>query len=215
MLVIGGAPGVRVALAGAFREAGFSIRAAPNGASGERELEEFRPDLVLLDPQLPDRNALELARAITSIGRTGVVLIGSGDGTDDKVAGLRVADDYVSAFAHPSEIVARGRAIVRRLRGGAASYLSFADVVLDEPAYQVVRARTPVELTPKEFELLRFFLLNPRRVLSKRQILDAVWGSVGNAEEATVQTYVGYLRRKLGEPPLIHTVRSFGYVLRD
>jgi two-component system OmpR family response regulator len=217
VLLIGGAPTVRSALAAAFRAAGFSIRAAHDGASGERHLEEFRPDLVLLDPRLPDRNALELARAITSVGRTGVVLIGSSDGTDDKVAGLRVADDYVTTFAHPSEVVARGRAIVRRLRGGTMGTLTFADVVLDEEAHEVTRAGTSVEMTPKEFELLRFFMLNPRRVLSKGQILAAVWGSASSAEEGTVQTYVGYLRRKLDAlgPPVIHTVRSFGYVLRE
>ena len=121
VLLIGGAPAVQAALGSAFRDAGFSIRAAHDGASGEQHLEEFRPDLVLLDPRLPDRDGLELAREITSVGLTGVVLIGSGDGTDDKVAGLRVADDYVTTFAHPSEVVARGRAIVRRLRGGRSA----------------------------------------------------------------------------------------------
>jgi two-component system OmpR family response regulator len=215
VLLIGGAPAVQAALGSAFRDAGFSIRAAHDGASGEQQLEEFRPDLVLLDPRLPDRDGLELAREITSVGLTGVVLIGSSDGTDDKVAGLRVADDYVTPLAHPSEIVARGRAIVRRLRGGTLGSLRFADLVLDEEAHQVTVAGTAVELTPKEFELLRFFMLNPRKVLSKSRILTAVWGNSSNAEEATVQTYVGYLRRKLGEPPLIHTVRSFGYVLRE
>jgi two-component system OmpR family response regulator len=209
VLLIGGVP---TTLAAAFRAAGFSTRAALSGAAGERELEEFRPDLVLLESRLADRNALELARAITSIGRTGVVLVGSSDGADDKVAGLRVADDFVPPFAHPSEIVARGRAIVRRLRSGATGTLVFADVVLDEDAHEVRRAGKPLELTPKEFELLHYFMLNARRVRSKREILEAVWGS---AEEATVQTYVGYLRRKLGEPPLLHTVRSFGYVLRN
>jgi two-component system OmpR family response regulator len=192
------------------------IRAANDCASGEQQLEEFRPDLVLLDPRLPDRDALELARAITSVGLTGVVLIGSSGGTDDKVAGLRVADDYVTTFAHPSEVVARGRAIVRRLRGGTLGSLRFADLVLDEEAHQLTVAGTAVELTPKEFELLRFFMLNPRRVVSKGQILAAVWGNSSNAEEATVQTYVGYLRRKLGSRGrLIETVRAFGYALRD
>jgi two-component system OmpR family response regulator len=216
VLLIGGAPAVQAALESAFRDAGFLIRAANDGASGEQQLEEFRPDLVLLDPRLPDRDALELARAITSVGLTGVVLIGSSGGTDDKVAGLRVADDYVTTFAHPSEVVARGRAIVRRLRGGTLGSLRFADLVLDEEAHQLTVAGTAVELTPKEFELLRFFMLNPRRVVSKGQILAAVWGNSSNAEEATVQTYVGYLRRKLGSRGrLIETVRAFGYALRD
>ena len=206
---------MRNAITAAFRAAGDAAREAEDGAAGERRLADFRPDLVLLAAHLPDRDGLELARTIASAGRTGVVLLGSSDTPDAKVAGLRVADDYVSAFTHPSEIVARGRAIVRRLRGGAAGSLSFADLTLDEDGHEVSRAGSPVALTPTEFELLRLFLLNPGRVLSKRQILDALWGAAGHAEEATVQTYVSYLRRKLGRPPLVHTVRSVGYVLRE
>jgi two-component system OmpR family response regulator len=206
----------RAALASALRRAGFSTREAADRESAERAVEEFRPDLVLLDPALANGAGLELARELGVHRGTPVLIVTRAETVEDRVAGLEVADDYVLKPADPSEVVARARAILRRTRGGSFGVLRFADIVLDEATHEVVRAGGKVELTPTEFELLRFFLLNPRRVLSKPEIHDAVWGEQSSGDTTTVETYVSYLRKKLDRrgPPLIHTVRLVGYVLK-
>jgi two-component system, OmpR family, response regulator len=207
----------RNAVAAALRHAGFSTREVADRNSAERAVEEFRPDLVLLDPALADGAGLELARELGARRSTPVLIVTRAQTVEDRVAGLEVADDYVLKPADPSEVVARARAILRRTRGGAFGVLRFADVVLDEATHEVVRSGRPVELTPTEFELLRFFLLNPRRALSKLEIHEAVWGEASADDAGAVETYVSYLRRKLDAfgPTLIHTVRLVGYVLRE
>jgi two-component system OmpR family response regulator len=207
---------VRNALAAALRRAGFATREAADRESAERAVEEFRPDLVLLDPALAKGAGLDVARSLGARRGTPVLIVAHAETVEDRVAGLEVADDYVLKPADPSEVVARARAILRRTRGASFGVLRFADVALDEATHEVTRADRRVELTPTEFELLRFFLLNPRRVVSKLEIHDAVWGEGSAADAATVETYVSYLRRKLDAfgPQLIHTVRLVGYVLR-
>jgi two-component system OmpR family response regulator len=208
---------VRSALAAALRRAGFATREVSDRESAEHAVEEFRPDLVLLDPALADGAGLELARGLGARRSTPILIVTRAETVEDRVAGLEVADDYVLKPADPSEVVARARAILRRTRGGSFGVLRFADVALDETTHEVTRAGGRVELTPTEFELLRYFLLNPRRVLSKLEIHDAVWGEASAGDASTVETYVSYLRKKLDSlgPPLIRTVRLVGYVLRE
>jgi two-component system, OmpR family, response regulator len=207
----------RNALADALRHAGFTTREAADRAGAESAVVEFRPDLVLLDPALADGAGLELARELGARRSTPVLIVTRAETVEDRVAGLEVADDYVLKPADPSEVVARARAILRRTRGGSFGVLRFADVVLNEATHEVTRAGRQVELTPTEFELLRFFLANPRRVVSKLEIHDAVWGEASAGDATTVETYVSYLRKKLDRlgPPLIRTVRLVGYVLRE
>jgi two-component system OmpR family response regulator len=207
----------RTALGAALRRAGFATREVADRETAERAVEEFRPDLVLLDPALADGAGLELAKELGARRSTPVLIVTRAETVEDRVAGLEVADDYVLKPADPSEVVARARAILRRTRGGLVGVLRFADLVLDEATHEVARSGRAVELTPTEFELLRYFLLNPRRVLSKLEIHDAVWGDPSTGDATTVETYVSYLRKKLDRlgPPLIHTVRLVGYVLKD
>jgi two-component system OmpR family response regulator len=217
VLVVDAEVWARSTLAGALRRAGFSTREVSDRAGAERALDEFRPDLVLLDPAVANGAGLELARELSGRRGTPLLIVTRAKTIEDRVAGLEVADDYLLKPVDPTELVARARAILRRTRGGMFGVLTFSDVVLDEATHEVVRDRRAVELTPTEFELLRFFLLNPRRVLSKAEIQDAVWGEATTGDAGTVETYVSYLRKKLDGlgPPLIHTVRLVGYVLRE
>ena len=170
---------------------------------------------------LPDLNGLEVTRRLRADGvRVPVLFLTARDSVEDKVAGLTVGgDDYVTKPFSLAEVVARTRAILRRTQGEPDSdgRLRFADLVLDEDTHEVWRGSTPVRLTATEFNLLRFFLLNPRRVLSKSQIIDHVWHYDFGGDANVVETYVSYLRRKLDRlgPPLIHTIRLVGYALRE
>jgi two-component system, OmpR family, response regulator len=217
ILIVDAEAWARDAFASALRRAGFSTREAADRPSAERAVEEFRPDLVLLDPALADGAGLALARELGTRRSTPVLIVTRAETVEERVAGLEVADDYVLKPADPDEVVARARAILRRTPGGALGVLRFADVILDEATHEVARGGSPVELTRTEFELLRFFLVNPRRVLSKAQIQEAVWGDASGADVSTVETYVSYLRKKLDRhgPPLIRTVRLVGYALRE
>ena len=204
-------------VAAALREAGFETREAASGREVEVALPRFRPDLVLLDVVLPDADGYRLARRLgETLPRTPVVFVTARDAPEDKLAGLAVADDYVTAPFSVAEVVARARAVVRRTRRDDAGILRFADVVLDDATHEVRRAGRPVSLTPREFTLLRFFMRNPERVLSREQLLAHVWGDADERGAGAVETYVGYLRRKLDRlgPPLIQTVRLVGYALR-
>jgi two-component system OmpR family response regulator len=217
VLVVDAEAWARTTHGGALRRAGFATREVADPAAAGQALDDFRPDLVVLDPAVADGAGLDLARELSGRRNTPLLIVARAQTIEDRVAGLEVADDYVLKPADPMELVARARAIVRRTRGGAFGVLTFADVALDEATHEVVRNRQPVDLTPTEFELLRFFLLNPRRVLPKAEIRDAVWRHAGADDPSTVETYVSYLRKKLDRlgPPLIHTVRLVGYVLRE
>jgi len=148
-----------------------------------------------------------------------VVFLTARDATEDKVRGLTIGgDDYVTKPFSLDELVARIRSVLRRVQGAipAVDRLRFADLEMDEDAHEVRRGNRSIELTATEFSLLRFLLMNPRRVLSKAQILDHVWHYEFGGDPAIVETYISYLRKKVdaAEPPLIHTVRGVGYVLR-
>jgi two-component system OmpR family response regulator len=218
VLIVDDEPSITDAVATPLRYEGFVTSEVATGREAMRVVEEFGPDLVILDIMLPDLDGLSIARKLrTRPEHVPVIFLSARDGTDDKVAGLSLADDYVAKPFSLAELVARVHAVLRRTRGDTGNVLRFADVELDEDSYEVSRAGERIELTPTEFSLLRFLLQNPRRVLSKRQILDHVWQYDFGGDANIVETYVSYLRRKLDRhgPPLIHTVRLVGYVLRE
>ncbi|MDA8186346.1 MAG: response regulator transcription factor [Acidimicrobiales bacterium] len=221
ILVVDDEPSIVDAVATTFRYEGFEVRQATSGREALAAAQESPPDLIVLDVMLPDLDGIEVTRRLRSDGlKVPVLFLTARDGVDDKVAGLTVGgDDYVTKPFSLAEVVARARAILRRTRAGAddASILRFADVELDEDAHQAWRAGAELKLTATEFSLLRFFLLNPRRVLSKGQILDHVWHYDFGGDANIVETYVSYLRKKLDQhgPPLIQTIRLVGYTLRE
>ncbi len=218
ILVVDDEPAITELVGMALRYEGFAVAAAMNGRDALLRAEEFRPDLVVLDIMLPDLTGLEVCRRLRQSGELPVVFLTARDATEDKVSGLTVGgDDYVTKPFSVDELVARIRAVLRRTRGsGPSSRLEFADLVLDEDAHQASRDGLPLELTPTEFKLLRFLLLNAGRVLSKAQILDHVWRYDFGGNENIVEAYVSYLRKKVDRagPALIHTVRGVGYSLR-
>ncbi|HYT26283.1 MAG TPA: response regulator transcription factor [Actinomycetota bacterium] len=202
----------------ALRYEGFEVEAARTGREALATAESFRPDLVVLDIMLPDMEGLEVCRRLRDGEGMPVVFLTARDATEDKVTGLTVGgDDYVTKPFSLEELVARIRAVLRRTRPAAESgRLAFADLELDEDTYEVWRQGTPIQLTSTEFKLLRYLVRNARRVVSKAQILDAVWQYDFGGNDNIVETYVSYLRRKVDrfDPPLIHTVRRVGYSLR-
>jgi two-component system OmpR family response regulator len=220
VLVVDDEPSIVDAVATALRYEGFEVRVAGTGRSALTAAQEAPPDLIVLDVMLPDLDGLEVTRRLRSDGiKVPILFLTARDSIDDKLAGLAIGgDDYVTKPFSLAEVVARTRAILRRTQGDAdVRSLRFADVVMDEDTHQVWRAGTPINLTATEFSLLRFFLQNPKRVLSKTQILDHVWHYDFGGDSNVVETYVSYLRKKLDAlgPPLIHTIRLVGYALRE
>jgi len=204
----------------ALRYEGFDVQTAADGRTAMAAATDFRPHLIVLDIMLPDFDGFEVARRLSAQGqRIPILFLTAKDATDDKVRGLTLGgDDYVTKPFSIEELVARVRAILRRAGadGGGSSRLTFADLELDEDTHEVWRGGTSIEFTATEFKLLRYLLLNPRRVLTKDQILDHVWQYDFGGNANVVETYISYLRRKLDPhgPPLIHTVRGVGYSLR-
>ncbi len=221
ILVVDDEPSIVDAVSTALRYEGFDVRTVTSGRAALASAQQLPPDLIVLDIMLPDLDGLEVTRRLRADGiRVPVLFLTARDGVEDKVAGLTVGgDDYVTKPFSLAEVVARTRAILRRTGGEERtdSRLRFADLVMDEDTHEVWRAGKPVRLTATEFALLRFFLLNPRRVLSKSQILDHVWHYDFGGDANVVETYVSYLRKKLDRlgPPLLHTIRMVGYSLRE
>ncbi len=204
----------------ALRYEGFEVSTAGSGRQALSAAAAFRPDLVILDLMLPDMEGLEVCRRLRRNGSSvPVVFLTAKDATEDKVLGLTVGgDDYVTKPFSLQELIARVRAVLRRTHGsaGRSGRLEFADLELDEDSHEAWRQGVPVELTSTEFKLLRYLVLNARRVVSKAQILDNVWQYDFGGNDNIVETYISYLRRKIDrfDPPLIHTVRRVGYTLR-
>jgi two-component system OmpR family response regulator len=203
----------------ALRYAGFEVEMAGTGREALERAEEFRPQILVLDVMLPDFDGFEVARRLTAGGRAVPILfLTARDTTQDKVRGLTLGgDDYVTKPFSVEELIARVRAILRRAGvDGDASRLSFEDLELDDETREVQRAGTAIELTDTEYRLLRYLMLNPRRVLSRAQILDHVWQYDFGGDARVLETYISYLRKKVDTqgPRLIHTVRGVGYVLR-
>jgi two-component system, OmpR family, response regulator len=218
ILVVDDEPSIVDAVATALRYEGFEVDEASSGRDALEAVTRHEPDLIVLDWMLPDIDGLEVGRRLRARGyRTAVLFLTAKDATENKVEALRAGgDDYVTKPFSLAEVVARIQAILRRTSGALpGDVLQFEDLVLDENRHEVYRGGTLVELTATEFNLLRFFMLNPRRVLAKGQILQNVWRYDFGGNANVVETYVSYLRRKLDAlgPPLIKTVRQAGYML--
>ena len=206
------------AVATALRYEGYQVDEAFTGREALDAVTRTEPDLIVLDWMLPDVEGIEVGRRLRARGfKTAVLFLTAKDATENKVEALRAGgDDYVTKPFSLAEIVARTQAILRRTAGDLpGDVLRFADLVLDESRHEVFRGETPIPLTATEFSLLRYFMLNPRRVLSKSQILQNVWRYDFGGNANVVETYVSYLRRKLeaAGSPLIRTVRQAGYML--
>jgi two-component system OmpR family response regulator len=218
ILVVDDEPSIVDAVATALRYEGYDVEEATTGLEALAAVARFEPDLIVLDWMLPDIEGIEVGRRLRERGfKTAILFLTAKDAVEDKVRALRAGgDDYVTKPFSLAEIVARVQAVLRRTGGALpGDVLRFADLVLDETRHEVFRAETPIELTATEFNLLRFFMLNPRRVLSKGQILQNVWHYDFGGNANVVETYVSYLRKKLDSlgPPLIKTVRQAGYML--
>jgi two-component system OmpR family response regulator len=219
LLVVDDEPFLRDAVAASLRFLGFEVATAETG-TGALRLARSRPfDLVVLDVMLPDTDGFDVVRRLRRDGsRVPVIFLTARDTQADKVAGLTLGgDDYMTKPFGLEELAARIRTVLRRTRPGTAGpVLAFADVELDQETYEVRRRGHLIDLSPTEFRLLRYLMLNPGRVLTRAQLLDHVWDYDFGGSSTVVATYVAYLRRKLGQhgPNLIHTQRAIGYSLR-
>jgi two-component system, OmpR family, response regulator len=218
ILVVDDEPSIVDAVATALRYEGFEVDEATTGREALAAVARAEPDLVVLDWMLPDIEGIEVGRRLREQGfKTAILFLTAKDAVENKVDALRAGgDDYVTKPFSLAEVVARTQAILRRTGSDLpGDTLRFADLVLDESRHEVFRGETEITLTATEFALLRFFLMNPRRVLSKGQILQNVWHYDFAGNSNVVETYVSYLRRKLDAagPPLIKTVRQAGYML--
>jgi two-component system OmpR family response regulator len=218
ILVVDDEPSIVDAVATALRYEGYEVEEATNGRDALAAVTRAEPDLVVLDWMLPDIAGIEVGRRMRERGfKTAILFLTAKDAVEDKVEALRAGgDDYVTKPFSLAEIVARIQAVLRRTNGDLpGDVLHFADLTLDEGRHEVFRGDVAIELTATEFNLLRFFMLNPRRVLSKAQILQNVWHYDFGGSRNVVETYVSYLRRKLDTagPPLIRTIRQVGYML--
>ena len=221
LLVVDDEPNIRELLSTSLRFAGFEVVAAGNGRDALAAAELHNPDLAVLDVMLPDMDGFTVTRRLRAAGRHfPVVFLTARDGTEDKVTGLTVGgDDYVTKPFSLDEVVARIRAVLRRTASleDDSAVLRVDDLELDDDAHEVRRGGEVVELSPTEFKLLRYLMMNPNRVLSKAQILDHVWEYDFNGDASIVESYISYLRRKIdvgGRDKMIHTKRGVGYLLR-
>jgi two-component system, OmpR family, response regulator len=221
LLVVDDEPSLQDVVATSMRFLGYDVAVAASGREAVRKATEEPPDLVILDVMLPDFDGLEVMRRLRTAGiDAGVVFLSARDTPADKIAGLTAGgDDYVTKPFGLEELAARVSAVLRRVRPetDADEVLRVADLELNPVTYQVTRAGTPIDLAPNEYKMLRYLMVNANVVLSRSQLLDAVWGTDFYGDDSVVATYISYLRRKVDLPdlePLIHTHRGFGYVLR-
>lgn len=221
ILTVDDEPSLIELLALAMRYEGWEVTTAGTGSDAVRAARETRPDAIVLDMMLPDFDGLEVMRRIRAEQPdVPVIFLTARDGVADRVAGLTAGgDDYVTKPFSLEELIARLRGLLRR--SGATTIqpetqLIVGDLILDEESHEVTRAGEAVALTATEFELLRYLMRNPRRVLSKAQILDRVWNYDFGGQANVVELYISYLRKKIdaGREPMIHTMRGAGYVLR-
>ena len=220
ILVVDDEPNILDVLTMALRFQGFEVETAATGEQALTAAASFKPQLMVLDIMLPDMEGFEVARRLgAQRAQVPIVFLTARDATEDKIRGLSIGgDDYVTKPFSLEELIARIRTVLRRTGQAEAdsSVLSFEDLELDDDTREVHRAGAPVELTATEYRLLRYLMLNPRRVLTRDQILNHVWDYDFGGDARVLETYVSYLRKKLDVhgPPLIHTVRSVGYALR-
>jgi two-component system OmpR family response regulator len=222
LLVVDDEPNIVELLSMSLRYAGFEVETAMNGRDAVKAAQSFRPDVVLLDVMMPDLNGFDVLRRLRGEGaKVPVLFLTAKDATEDKVTGLTIgADDYITKPFSLEEVIARIRVVLRRMHGDDAlagsSRLTFADIELDDDSHEVWKAGELVALSPTEFKLLRYFMSNVGRVLSKVQILDHVWNYDFGGDANVVESYVSYLRKKVDttDPRLISTLRGVGYVMR-
>jgi two-component system OmpR family response regulator len=221
LLVVDDEPNIVELLSASLRYAGFHVTSAGSGREAIDQVRDVRPDLIVLDVLMPGVDGFSVLRQLRGNGiDIPVLFLTAKDAGEDRVAGLTLgADDYVTKPFSLAEVIARIHAILRRTgkgNGRPAARLTFADIELDDDSHEVRKAGEPVSLSPTEFKLLRYFLANPGRALSKAQILDHVWAYDFGGEANVVESYVSYLRRKIDttEPKLLHTLRGVGYILR-
>jgi two-component system, OmpR family, response regulator len=220
VLVVDDEPNIVDVVSMALRHNGFAVKAEETGVGGITRVREWRPHVLVLDVMLPDMDGFEVARRLTT-EHSGmpILFLSARDSTSDRVRGLTTGgDDYVTKPFSLEELVARLRNLLRR--SGALHELSgrlvFADLELDEETREVTRSGRPIELTATEYRLLRYLMVNPRRVLTRAQLLDHVWSYEFSGDARVLETYMSYLRKKIdtGAVPLLHTVRGVGYALR-
>src|SRR5689334_616221 len=220
ILVVDDEPNIADVVSMALRFQGFDVETAGTGNDAISAVTSFRPHLIVLDVMLPDMEGFDVAQRLgAQRARVPIIFLTARDATDDKIRGLTLGgDDYVTKPFSLEELVARIRSILRRsgLAEPESSRLTFEDIELDEDAHEVTRDGRHVELTATEYRLLRYLMLNPRRVLTRAQLLEHVWEYDFGGDARVLETYVSYLRKKLDHngPPLIHTVRGVGYALR-
>jgi two-component system, OmpR family, response regulator len=217
ILVVDDEPSIVDAVGTALRYEGFDVEQAANGRDALAAATRTEPDLIVLDWMLPDLDGIEVGRRLRERGfKSAILFLTAKDAVENKVEALHAGgDDYVTKPFSLAELVARVHAVLRRTTPDTTDVLRYEDLVLDEGRHEVSRGEMRIELTATEFNLLRYFMLNPRRVLSKGQILQNVWRYDFGGNANVVETYVSYLRRKLhaAGPPLIKTVRQAGYML--
>jgi two-component system OmpR family response regulator len=221
VLVVDDEPNIRELVQVALNFHGCTVLTAASGRAALRDAEATGPDLIVLDVMLPDLDGFEVCRRLRARGNdVPIIFLTARDTSSDTVQGLALGgDDYVTKPFSLEEVIARIRAVLRRTSGEPgepAPRLTFADLELDEESHEVWRAGQQIQLSPTEFKLLRYFMSNANRVLSKMQILDHVWDYDFRGDTGIVESYVSVLRRKIDtvEPRLIHTLRGVGYVLR-
>nr|WP_231641600.1 response regulator transcription factor [Nocardia sp. NRRL S-836] len=219
LLIVEDEPSIRELLCASLRFAGFTVSSAATGGEALTAATRDRPDLVLLDVMLPDRDGFEVVRRLRAAGvRVPVLYLTARDSADDRITGLTIGGDgYITKPFSLEEVVARVTAVLRRTRPGIESeQLSCGDLTLDVESHTVRRGERMVELSPTEFRLLHYLLRNTGRVVSKAQILDQVWSQDFEGDTGVVESYISYLRRKVDAdgPRLIHTVRGIGYMIR-
>lgn len=206
----------------ALRYEGWDVKFASDGQRALTVIREFKPDVIVLDIMLPDIDGMEvLGRLRADDNQVPILFLTAKDSLEDRIAGLTAGgDDYVTKPFSLEELVARLRGLIRRSATAVSDIddpvLRVGDLVLDEDSYEVRRGDRLIELTATEFELLRFLMRNPRRVMSKLQILDRVWSYDFGGRSSIVEIYISYLRKKIdfGEDPMIHTVRGVGYMIK-
>jgi two-component system, OmpR family, response regulator len=220
ILVVDDEPNIADVVSMALRFQGYGVETAGTGSSAVAAVSAFKPHLIVLDVMLPDFDGFEVARRIgAQQARVPIIFLTARDATEDKIRGLTIGgDDYVTKPFSLEELVARVRSILRRagLAEPESNRLVFEDLELDDDAHEVVRNGELVDLTATEYRLLRYLMLNPRRALTRAQLLEHVWDYDFGGDARVLETYVSYLRKKLDRlgPPLIHTVRGVGYALR-
>jgi two-component system, OmpR family, response regulator len=222
VLVVDDEPNILELLSAALRFTGFEVHTADRGSAALERVVDVNPHIVVLDVTLPDVDGFDLARKLRADNdRLPVLFLTARDAVEDRIAGLTAGgDDYVTKPFSLDELVLRLRAILRRTTEMAdpqdSTMLTYADIEIDESAHEVRRSGELVRLSPTEFNLLRYLLINAEKVVSKSQILDRVWNYQFGGDSRIVESYISYLRRKIDvhDPPLIHTIRGVGYTLR-